>query len=376
MSIRSFSKIQKRFCSAILASVLGLGLIVGTGLSADSTDAMNSRLVTYQEEGKTLFALSLLPTQEFEAQNSPHVAVVVDTSASQNGDFRSDSIEIAQSIISALPSKSIVSLLACDVEATVLSSASAPTSRSLTEGFKKLDKRIPLGTTDLAAAFRAAVKELGKQSDASIVYIGDGMHLCNLLNTTEFESFINEMKETRTSITSLAIGPKTDCELLSIIANHTGGKVFVRQAITDATCQQIGSNLAKAALEPVFWPTKSSWPKGVAQYFPGQFPPLRLDRDTILVGNLKEERLGGSLQVDGVVDGRPSSMRWELESEPSNPDFAFLAHVVAKAVSNAGLLMPTPGSEALQELGMVLANSSDQLVKDARFALNSGDLSA
>ena len=162
MSIRSFSKILKRLFSATLSSVLGLGLIVGTGLSAYSTEAKNSRLVTYQEEGKTLFALSLLPTQEFDAKNSPHVAVVVDTSASQNGDFRSDSIEIAQSIISALPSKSIVSLLACDVEAIVLSSASAPTSQSLTEGFKKLDKRIPLGTTDLAAAFRAAVKELGR----------------------------------------------------------------------------------------------------------------------------------------------------------------------------------------------------------------------
>ena len=135
----------------------------------------------------------------------------------------------------------------------------------------------------------------------SIIYIGDGMHLCNLLNTAEFESLINEMRELRTSVSSLAIGPKTDCELLSTISNHTGGKIFVRQGITAATSQQIGDALAKVALEPVFWPAKSNWPTGVASYFPVQMPPLRFDRDSILVGNLKADSVEGSLEVEGII---------------------------------------------------------------------------
>ncbi len=376
MSSRTISAIPKRLFRATLSSVIGLGLVVGTGLSAFSSEAINNRLVTYQDDGKTLFALSLLPTQELATKSSPRVALIVDTSASQNGDFRTDSIEIAKSIIEALPSTAMVSLLACDVEPTLLSAASAPNAESVAAGFKKLEMRIPLGTTDLAAALRAAVKEFGKQQDGSIVYIGDGMHLCNLLNTREFESLINEMRETRTSVSSIAIGPKTDCELLSTICNHTGGKIFVRQGITDATCQQIGDALAKVALEPVFWPTKSSWPKGVVSYLPTQLPPLRLDRDSIVVGSLKEDAVAGSLQLDGIVGGKSTSMRWELKSEPSNPDFAFLAQVVTKSTPNAGLMMPTAGSAALQELGAVLASSSDQLVKDARFALNSGDTDA
>ena len=376
MSSRTISAIPKRLFGATLSSVFGLGLVVGTGLSAFSSEAINNRLVTYQDDGKTLFALSLLPTQDLAAKSSPRVVLIVDTSASQNGDFRTDSIEIAKSIAEALPSTAMVSLLACDVEPTLLSSASAPNAESIAAGFKKLEMRIPLGTTDLAAALRAAVKEFGKQQDGSIVYIGDGMHLCNLLNTREFESLINEMRETRTSVSSIAIGPKTDCELLSTICNHTGGKIFVRQGITDATCQQIGDALAKVALEPVFWPTKSSWPKGVASFLPTQLPPLRLDRDSIVVGSLKEDAVAGSLQLDGIVGGKSSSMRWELKSEPSNPDFAFLAQVVTKSTPNAGLMMPTAGSAALQELGAVLASSSDQLVKDARFALNSGDTAA
>ena len=376
MSSRTISAIPKRLFRATLSSVLGMGLVVGTGLSVFSSEAINNRLVTYQDDGKTLFALSLLPTQELSPKSSPRVVVIVDTSASQNGDFRTDSIEIAKSILESLPSTAMVSLLACDVEPTLLSAASAPNAESVATGFNKLEKRIPLGTTDLAAALRAAVKEFGKQQDGSIVYIGDGMHLCNLLNTSEFESLINEMRETRTSVSSIAIGPKTDCELLSTICNHTGGKIFVRQGITDATCQQIGDAMAKVALEPVFWPTKSNWPTGVASYLPSQLPPLRLDRDSIVIGSLKDDAVAGSLQLDGIVGGKSSSMRWELKSEPSNPDFAFLSQVIAKSTPNAGLMMPTAGSAALQELGAVLASSSDQLVKDARFALNSGDNAA
>ncbi len=376
MSSNAILKMPKRLFSASLSTVFGLGLVVGAGFPAKAADEAQSRLVTYQDQGKTLFALSLKPTVEFAAKDSPRVAVVVDTSASQNGDFRADSIDIAQSIVDAMPSKALVSLLACDVETIVLSPASVPQSQSLADGFTKLEKRIPLGTTDLAAAFRTAVKELGSQPDSSIVYIGDGIHLCNLLNTAEFDSLISEMRELRTAISSIAIGPKTDCELLSTISNHTGGKVFVRQGITDATCQQIGEVLAKVAIQPVFWPTKSNWPTGVSQYFPTQFPPMRLDRDSILVGHLDSESVSGKLQLEGVIGGKTSAMRWELKSEPSNPDFAFLAQVVAKAAPNAGLLLPTPGSEALQELGLVLANTSDQLVKDARFALNSGDVKA
>ena len=349
MSSRTISAIPNRLFRATLSSALGLGLVVGSGLNAISSESINNRLVTYQDDGKTLFALSLLPTQELAAKSMPRVAVIVDTSASQNGDYRTDSIEIAKSIIEALPSTAMVSLLACDVEPTLLSAVSAPNAESVEAGFRKLEMRIPLGTTDLAAALRAAVKEFGKQQDGSIVYIGDGMHLCNLLNTREFESLINEMRATRTSVNTIAIGPKTDCELLSTICNHTGGKIFVRRGITDSTCQQIGDVLAKVALEPVFWPTKSNWPNGVASYLPTQLPPLRLDRDSIVVGSLKEEAVAGSLRLDGIVGGKSSSMRWELKSEPSNPDFAFLSQVVTKSTPNDGLMMPTAGSEALQE---------------------------
>ena len=161
MKIRSLSANRKRLASALFSSVLGFGVVLGTALPVPAADAMSNRMVTYKGEGRTLFALSLLPTKPLPVLQTSRVAIVVDTSASQNGDFRTDSIEVAQSIVEALPESSVVCLLACDVEPVVLSQASSPTSKSIAEGFKKLEKRVPLGTTDLAGALRAARRELG-----------------------------------------------------------------------------------------------------------------------------------------------------------------------------------------------------------------------
>ena len=373
MKIRSLSANRKRLASALFSSVLGFGVVLGTALPVPAADAMSNRMVTYKGEGRTLFALSLLPTKPLPVLQTSRVAIVVDTSASQNGDFRTDSIEVAQSIVEALPESSVVCLLACDVEPVVLSQASSPTSKSIAEGFKKLEKRVPLGTTDLAGALRAARRELGDQPDGNIIYIGDGIHLSNLLSTAEFESLIDGLRDSRTTVHSLAIGPQTDCELLAVFSSHTGGKILVRQNITNATCQQIGSELAKSTLASVFWPKKASWPKGISNVIPSKLPPLRLDRDSIVIGNLSGESFADNLTIEGTVSGKAISMEWELKSEPSNPDFAFLTQVLAKATPNAGLLLPTPGSESLREVGLLLANTSEQLVKDARFALTAGE---
>ena len=64
MSNKTILQMRKRLFSASLSTVFGLGLVFGAGFSTFAADEANSRLVTYQDDGKTLFALSLKPTQE------------------------------------------------------------------------------------------------------------------------------------------------------------------------------------------------------------------------------------------------------------------------------------------------------------------------
>jgi hypothetical protein len=345
-------------------------------LASDDVMAKASRMATYDDQGKTLFALSVVPGAIGSESVDPNVAIVVDTSASQNGDYRSESMDIARALVEALPEGATVSLLACDLQPITLLEAGDASSSRTSAAFEKLQQRLPLGSSDIAAALRAAAKSLPALGDRNIVYIGDGIHLSNLMNTEEFGALVSELVDGRCVVHSLAIGPRTDCQFLSTLANHTGGRVFVRSNIQGVTLQQMGGELARVAARPVFWPSDSRWPAGVAVKYPERLPPLRSDRDTIIVGTLNAPSIQGTLQLDGTVLGQSMSLDWNVQSESSNPDLAFLGVLVSKSKPNGGLLLPTAGSDTLRELGDSLMQSSDFLIKEAKFALHVGDHSA
>jgi hypothetical protein len=345
-------------------------------VASDDVMAKASRMATYDDQGKTLFALSVVPGVIASESVDPNVAIIVDTSASQNGDYRRESMDIARAVVEALPEGATVSLFACDLQPTALLEAGDASSSRTSAAFEKLEQRLPLGTSDIAAALRAAAKSLPARGDRNIVYIGDGVHLSNLMNTEEFGALVSELVDGRCVVHSLAIGPRTDCEFLSTLANHTGGRVFVRSNIQGVTLQQIGGELARVAARPVFWPSDSRWPAGVAVKYPERLPPLRSDRDTIIVGTLNAPSIQGTLQLDGTVLGQSVSLDWNVKSESSNPDLAFLGVLVSKSKANGGLLLPTAGSDTLRELGDSLMQSSDYLIREAKFALHVGDHAA
>ena len=338
--------------------------------------ARASRLATYDDSGKTLFALSVMPGEMGVELATPSVSIIVDTSASQNSDYRRESIEIARALVDALPERAMVSMFACDLAPTQLLSAGDPSSSRISIGFEQLERRLPLGTSDIAASLRAAAASLPEKGDRNIVYIGDGIHLSNLMNTQEFGSLVAELVDGRCTIHSMAIGPRVDCEFLSTLANHTGGRVFVRQNIQGITIQQMGDELSRVVSRPVFWPKESRWPAGVSSRYPERVPPLRSDRDTIVVGSLNAPAVEGLLSLEGTIGGEAKTLEWKLKSESSNPDLAFLGVLVSKSSSNGGLLLPTAGSDTLRELGDSLMSSSDQLIKGAKFALHIGDHNA
>ncbi len=161
------------------AKVFGLG-ILGCGLAGTFVepwalgDEGKGRWITYQTEaGETLYALSVMPTQKV-LRDAVRVAVVVDTSASQTGLVRRESLVIAESLIKSLSSEAKVSLFACDVEPSDLSGGlQSPDSSGIVHALEALHMRTPLGTTDLSGALMAAQRSLGDAPDGVIVYIGD-----------------------------------------------------------------------------------------------------------------------------------------------------------------------------------------------------------
>src|SRR5690606_30217296 len=131
--------------------------------------------------------------------------------------------------------------------------------------------------------------------------------------------------------------------------NQTGGNLYV-DTEAQPSAQEFGLLLAKAAVEPVYFPTAVQLPREMAQAFPRAVPPLRGDRDSILIGDLAS-RGDFRIAMKAEVDGKNVDLAWNVSPEPSNPDFAFLPELVEISAKNGGATLPTVGSAGLREVG-------------------------
>jgi hypothetical protein len=81
------------------------------------------------------------------------------------------------------------------------------------------------------------------------------------------------------------VGPRLDGQLLAAIGNHTGGMLAIDNDALDA--KAVAKYLGDAIRGIVFWPSETAWPKSMKEVYPARMPPLRTDRDTIVLGKGK-----------------------------------------------------------------------------------------
>ena len=135
---------------------------------------------------------------------------------------------------------------------------------------------------------------------SAIVYIGDGSSRANVLTIDQLDGLVNDLVVQRAPVIAFGVGPQIQEQLLGTLASRTGGVVVPEQASVDAG--DPGASLAQAVHGTVLWPKAGGnvkWPEGMDVY-PKTFPPLRSDRDTVLVGT---EKSTAAKQVEIDVDG-------------------------------------------------------------------------
>jgi hypothetical protein len=219
----------------------------------------------------------------------------------------------------------------------------------------------------------------------SAVYIGDGVTVGNLLGGDRAEAAIDELVDRKVAVSSYAVGPQTNNALLAAIANRSGGMLVVDDV--DTPTEEVGSHLARIATAPVVWTSDSVWPASFAAVYPATLPPLRFDRDTVVIGTSAEaltieadpierdpiERETVELTTRADMLGRPIELAWNVTSSEPSEDNAYLKHLVSMAGEDEGRSLPTLGTAGLLATQQMMNEESRRLTQLGRQAAALGD---
>ena len=334
-----------------------------------------SRLATFDSAGETHFALSVMPKVQAQSRASD-VVVYVDTSASQTAAFQRDSIEALKQLLGNLSIEDRVQVFAVDLDPIPLTRGFvSPASEKANIAVENLTQRVPLGSTDIEAMLESAAgafSDTNQQRNRNVVYIGDGVSRGSLLNTEAFGKIVNRLADAKISVSSLAIGPQRNFNLMSALANNTGGNLFV-DGDEDGSISRCATGLASTVHASVFWPIDGKLDESVVDMFPRRFPPMRTDRDSIVLGTLAD-RDAVNLEVTGVVDGQETKLNWSFTPEASSEQFAFLPGMISDARADNGFSLPTLGSNGLRAYAIERNAGANRLSDLGNQALANGDL--
>lgn len=340
--------------------------------------AEEARMATYSSGGEAYFALSLRAEGNPPPRRASDVVIMFDTSASQQGEYRTRALEALQALLDSLGPNDRVMLMGVDLNAVPLSEGFvSPEGRAMQQALVQLRRRVPLGSTDMGGVTAAAAAQFDQaRPDAAraIVYIGDGMSTANLIQTGELAALADQLVARRVSVTSFGIGPQRDDQVMAVLANLSGGMLIVDTA--EASAQEVGERLAQFATAPVVWTEQPQFSRVLPRVYPRRALPLRYDRDSVYVGRIDEKELAdpAGLEISVVVEGQAERLRWTVVPEAPHQDHAFLARLVKAAEVDGGLSLPTLGTEGLFALNWMVNAGANNLAALAQQALALGNL--
>ncbi|MEZ6067356.1 MAG: hypothetical protein R3B90_17005 [Planctomycetaceae bacterium] len=308
------------------------------GIGAFGADPVASIRTFAAPDGETYYAVSLqLEASEASLVERDHV-VLVDTSASQVGEYRARTNEVLAGLLQSLPAHDRVQILAVDVDVAPMTSEFVSPANALADALPRLDDRFPAGATNLLRGLTAARDLIKGDRAASIVYLGDGMSTAHLLASEELTALVDSLHERRIPVHGMAIGVNKDVKLLGILAQRTGGRLLIDDWRDDAdvTAELQGRQLAQAAGQAVFY---ASDVVTEIEILPGIPLPVRSDRTTVFLG--RGEVAGQKLKL--VSAG--GEHQWMLTEPQSTAGNTFLFGLYQQA-------------EAFPELGAGLAGEN------------------
>jgi hypothetical protein len=372
MSIKCSAQVVLRGLT-VASLACGIVSLASPFAAGQAPAGQTTRMATFDHAGDTFFALSLVPDATTAQQRAADVVVYVDTSASQVGEYKRGSINSLKQFLKTLNADDRVKICAVDLDPVPLTDGFVdPSGKEVQLALRSLDQRTPLGSTDYDLMLESAANEFqnNEGKNQCVVYIGDGVS-----RTGTAEILVERIKalvKKQITVSGYLLGANRDATIFATLANHTGGNVFIQNDEDGQSADQGALFLGQTVHNPVFWPQNSELDKNLVTVYPSQIPPLRSDRDSILVGTIAN-RDAVSLKLAGVVNGNVSSLEFQVQPEPSNVEFAFLPALLKRARNDQGATLPTLGSAGLREIKALLKTDAEQLAALGSQALINGD---
>jgi hypothetical protein len=324
--------------------------------------------------------------------------IMVDTSASQVGEHRQQSLAVLASVLKSLPDGDRVRLFAADLRAEPLDDGFHDVrSPAVADAVELLNERVPLGATNLEGVLRTAMQS-ATESPTDITYIGDGMSTADLVEIPELRTLVADLRRRRMPVHSFGVGGQRNLQLLGILALQTGGYLDFDTQIIDASDDKTitaektkpgklandiarvrrssaeraieqGKGLAAALNAPVFFPTEIQVTPADIVLLPAEALPVRKDRETIYLTR-------GSLPADARIamsDAGGETLQWKLSAPLEQPGATFMPVMTSQLEVSGGLTNPLAG---MLLFNLAQADFSDNVTAMAQrgaMALQLGD---
>ena len=263
------------------AAIMGLSFAGAASAGyVSAADASPTQSLRYQTTaGDSVQAILLKAPQQAAVLRDQ--VILFDTSASQTGMHRTQALQVLDRFLDALPAETRIRLFAIDVETAELTTGFAPAgSADVKKARALLARRAPLGATDLKAGLDDALKAAGDGA-SSVVYLGDGMSASHLLQNEELKGLLAQYRTRQIPVSSYAVGPRRDLQLLGIVAHWTGGAVLLDGEESNAVTA--ARELAKAVQQNVVYLDSLNVEPAGTTLLPGEALPLRADRATVVL---------------------------------------------------------------------------------------------
>jgi tetratricopeptide (TPR) repeat protein len=330
----------------------------------------------------------VLKASEFPGGQVAHDHVIlIDTSASQVGEHRQQSLAVLESLLKSLPAGDRVQLFAVDLSAEPLNNSfDDPQSSAVQASVDTLHSRVPLGATNLQGALNAALKAAEGNRSTDVTYIGDGMSTADLIELPELRELVTEFRQRRVPVHSFGVGPQLNLQLLGILAQQTGGYVSfdsqidverssgthsVAAANPRDKAAERGRLLAAALQTPVFFPTDLQVTPGGSSLLPNEPLPLRTDRETIY---LSESVLPANTRLALVDSKSGESLEWKLAAPVEQRTATFLPLFAHQLSDQGGLTNSLAGMTLFQLAQSDFNEHVTDLVRRGQLALQQGQI--